>query len=114
MNGLLVRGSPRRELFAHVTVNLPLSLMQQLINLIEERKFTDRTEAIISLLQAGIFMLKHQKDMDKKETQDKINELIHKEKFLDWLHTIPDSQFQGMQLAMLEEEKSRHKQASLF
>lgn len=94
------------------TVKLPLTMIQEVDSLCtgENKIFSDRSDAIRSLLSIALFIEKNKTEIKDPKFVEDMNQLIKQEKYMDWINTLSPSQCQGLtQLIKIREENYQKK-----
>jgi len=92
------------------SVRLPFELYQKLADLVEQKVFTDFSDAVRELIEGGLKLIEIKNDINnpKKvlELANSWNTKMNEQEIFDWVGNLSDNQMKAVQGAIeLEKEK---------
>lgn len=95
-----------------IGLRVPLDLLQQIDKKVTERKFTNRTDAVLSYIQMGIHVESFKASIKDPEFLKHIDELKQGNQLFEWAETLKDNERDAIASALqfVKESKfSQHK-----
>ena len=96
-----------------ISLRMPRELWSQINYLVESNENPDFSHAARSLIEAGLWLLEHKKDLTDPEKSQQVieeyNSKIKEDTLFDWTAQLTDMQIEGMQDALEIEREKRIK-----
>ena len=100
-----------KEPSASISLRIPRDLWSKINNLVDDRSIPDFSHAARSLIEAGLWLIEHEKDLSDPEKSQKIieeyNSKLNEKDVFDWVGQLSDNQIQGLEIAFELEKGKR-------
>ena len=103
-----------KELGTTISYKIPISMLIELDRFVDGKTFRNRTEAITSMVSIGMFIHKQKNNLDTQDIVKKMNDVIKKEEYMDWLRQLSPTQLHGLSILIQQEMDNYNKQQNII